>query len=87
MQVGRPGTFEKGKSGNPVGRPKGCKDKITKMKEAFFCVFTERGKDGLREFAQKDPAGFYRTWASIMPKEQVIDLNMFQHETTLDELE
>ena len=41
--------FEKGKSGNPNGRPKGAKDKFTNLKEEFLKTFhDEDGIDGAK---------------------------------------
>lgn len=51
------------------GRKKGTPNKFTSIKEAFLEVFCERGADGLREWAAKDAAGFYRTVATFVPKE------------------
>lgn len=61
--------WPKGVSGNPKGRPPGLKDKYTEVRKAFIQVFEERGLEGLKEWAAKDPSGFYKTTASLMPKE------------------
>ena len=71
------GRFEKGKVANPRGRPKGCKDKYTKIRDAFFCVFHELGKEGLRDFAAKDPSGYYRVISNLLPKEIDANVNGF----------
>ena len=79
--------FVKGQSGNPVGRPKGQSNKYTKIREAFFCVFKERGKEGLREFAGKDPTGFYKVCATLLPKMIDADVNVHSHEESIEDLE
>jgi hypothetical protein len=66
--------FKKGNNANPSGRPKGAKDKYTKIRDAFFGVFHEFGKEGLRDYAEKDPSGFYRVVANLLPKE--VDANV-----------
>lgn len=61
------------KKGDPKppgsGRKKGTPNKFTSIKEVFMKVFYERGEEGLREWAAKDAAGFYRTVATFVPKE------------------
>jgi hypothetical protein len=79
--------FQKGNCANPNGRPKGAKDRNTKIREAFFGVFHELGKEGLREYAGKDPGGFYRVVASLLPKQLEADVNLHKHEDALLELE
>ena len=71
--------FKPGQSGNPAGKPKGAKNKLT---EAFWRDFAEawkaRGRAALEEVANKDPATFIRVAASLMPKELDIAGNV-QH--------
>ena len=64
--------WEKGKSGNPKGRPVGCKDRYTRIRDAFFKEFEERGVEGLKAFAKADPTSFYKLVAGLLPK----DLNV-----------
>lgn len=62
--------WPKGKPRPPnSGRKKGSPNKLTEVKNCFLQVFHERGKEGLSEWAEKDPSGFYRTMASLLPKE------------------
>lgn len=67
--------FEPGKSGNPSGRPKGSKNKLT---EAFWQdmseVWSAGGKDALDRVIKDDPGAFVRIAASLMPKEAELTL-------------
>ncbi len=62
--------FKKGQSGNPAGRPKGAKHKLT---EAFWGDFAAaweaNGKAALDTVAKDDPGKFVSVAASVMPKE------------------
>lgn len=59
-----------GQSGNPAGRPRSARSKIT---ESFFKDFYERweqhGKKALLEAAEKNPVEFVRIAVALLPKE------------------
>lgn len=67
--------FKKGQSGNPAGRPKGAKHKLT---EAFWTDFAAaweaHGGPALAHVATNDPSTFVRVAASVMPKEAEVTL-------------
>jgi hypothetical protein len=80
--------FKKGQSGNPAGRPKGAKHKLT---EAFWTDFNgawaKHGKAALEAVAKDDPGKFVSVAASVMPKETELTLrNITAKELPDDEL-
>ena len=61
--------FEKGKSGNPNGRPKGSKNKIAKqLKEDIFQAYENLGGvDYLQDLAVENPPAFKDLLAKLLP--------------------
>jgi|SaaInlStandDraft_5_1057022.scaffolds.fasta_scaffold218434_1 hypothetical protein len=67
--------FKKGESGNPTGRPKGARSKLTtKFFEDFHEAWAEHGKPALREAVERDPIAFVNAAARLMPKEVDVDM-------------
>jgi len=71
-QRGRP--FKPGKSGNPKGRPKGSRNKLSEGFLTELCAdFDEHGAEVLATVREKDPSAYLRVAASLLPKQTEIE--------------
>ena len=68
--------FKPGQSGNPAGRPKSARSKLSEnfLKDALE-AWEVNGKAALEAMAKDKPADFSRMIAGILPKEENIELN------------
>lgn len=64
------GSFVKGKSGNPGGKPKNARNRITvRFLEELAEDFEEHGREVIDSVRMNDPASYLRLVAQLVPKE------------------
>jgi hypothetical protein len=71
VQRGRP--FQPGQSGNPAGRPKGSRNRLTEVfMSAVADDFTEHGAEVIAQVRRGDPVAYLRIVGSFVPPELVL---------------
>ena len=70
MEVTTNHLWKPGQSGNPMGRPKGAKNKISeKFLENLYENWEKHGVDALEKAAESDPMPYVKMVASLVPRE------------------
>ena len=71
--IGRP--FPPGQSGNPKGRPKGARNRLsTQFLEALEVDFSKHGSEVIALVRKKSPEVYMRVVAGLLPKEANINV-------------
>jgi hypothetical protein len=68
--------FKPGQSGNPMGRPKGARNRLgTAFLEALEADFSEHGVDAIEKVRETKPEVYIRIIADLLPKEAKLDVD------------
>ena len=71
IQRGRP--FQPGESGNPSGRPRGARNRLSEiLLSVVVDDFSEHGTEAIAQLRKKDPATYLRLIASLVPRELIL---------------
>jgi phage terminase small subunit len=74
---GETGQFLQGKSGNPVGRPKGSRNKLgEQFLNDLRGEWQRSGVSALERVAKDDPTAFVKVVANVLPREVDATLNL-----------
>jgi hypothetical protein len=68
--------FKPGQSGNPKGRPKGSRNRLSKAVIDAWCADVEKyGAEVIERLRVEDPATYARVSASLVPKELDVEVD------------
>ena len=66
--------FQPGQSGNPAGRPKGARNKVSEtLLETLAEHFEKHGKDAIEKVYAESPRDYLKIVASLVPRQMEIE--------------
>ena len=76
LKMAEPSRFKPGQSGNPRGRPRGSKNKFSKIREDWLAAYHANGGQALFDrLIEHDIATFMKLGFSMMPKDFNVDVD------------
>ena len=70
----RAALWQPGQSGNPLGRPKGSRNRLAEKLVADICAdWEQHGAAAIKTVRVRDPGCYLRTAAAILPKELMVE--------------
>ena len=73
--IGTP--FKKGQSGNPAGRPKGARSKLSEaLLGRLLDDFNEHGEEAIARVRKSDPEGYLKILAALVAKVPMAEVNV-----------
>ena len=77
-----PHCWKPGQSGNPAGRPKGSRHKLSEdFIRALAEDFENHGKDAIVKMREDRPGDYIKVIASLVPKDLNLNVNEYEHWT------
>ena len=71
--------FKPGESGNPKGRPKGARNRLSEEYiQALHAHFQEHGADAIQRVCETEPGTYIKVIASLVPKEMNVKVDPYE---------